>query len=87
MESATTAAFPRRSLSKESGSGDGHDKGAATDRKGSSLSSLHEQDVRPSKDDIHKNDHWLELGDGGFDLVKMRRFCWESLFHLAPGCS
>lgn len=75
MESATTAAFPRRSLSKESGSGDGHDKGAATDRKGSSLSSLHEQDVRPSKDDIHKNDHWLELGDGGFDLVKMRRFC------------
>ncbi|XP_040063218.1 THO complex subunit 2 isoform X5 [Ixodes scapularis] len=72
VESATTAAFPRRSLSKESGSGDGHDKGAATDRKGSSLSSLHEQDVRPSKEDVHKNDHWLEPGDAPGDHKRRR---------------
>uniref|UniRef100_V5GMM5 Putative keke-like motif-containing transcription regulator rlr1/suppressor of sin4 n=2 Tax=Ixodes ricinus TaxID=34613 RepID=V5GMM5_IXORI len=72
VESATTAAFPRRSMSKESGSGDGHDKGAAADRKGSSLSSLHEQDVRPSKDDVHKNDHWLEPGDAPGDHKRRR---------------
>ncbi|CAN8032951.1 unnamed protein product [Ixodes persulcatus] len=72
VESATTAAFPRRSVSKESGSGDGHDKGATADRKGSSLSSLHEQDVRPSKDDVHKNDHWLEPGDAPGDHKRRR---------------
>lgn len=55
--------FPR-SASKESGGGDGHDKGQLPDRKGGSSTSLHDQELRPSKEEVHKNDHWMDSGDG-----------------------
>ncbi|XP_077518841.1 THO complex subunit 2-like protein isoform X3 [Amblyomma americanum] len=58
MSSSTARRESSRSVNKESSS-DGHDKvsGALADRKSASLQ---HDDLRLSKDDVHKSDHWSE---------------------------